>query len=171
CERIRPLPHRWREEVTAMLQEMESLGVIRRSTSPWRYPCVFVPKKNGKVRMCIDYRGLNRLCETEAYPVPRPDDVQEHLGNAKYFTTLDLRSGYWQVPVRPEDQAKTAFCPGPGFPLYEWLRMPFGLASAPATFQRLMDSIVGDLPFVKCYLDDLLIYSSSMEEHLDHLRQ
>ncbi|KAF4700210.1 hypothetical protein FOZ62_000575, partial [Perkinsus olseni] len=171
CERVRPLPHRWREEVTGMLQEMESLGVIRRSTSPWRYPCVFVPKKNGKVRMCIDYRGLNRLCETEAYPVPRPDDVQEHLGNAKYFTTLDLRSGYWQVPVRPEDQAKTAFCPGPGFPLYEWLRMPFGLASAPATFQRLMDSIVGDLPFVKCYLDDLLIYSSSMEEHLDHLRQ
>ncbi|KAF4723340.1 hypothetical protein FOZ63_000946, partial [Perkinsus olseni] len=108
---------------------------------------------------------------TEAYPVPRPDDVQEHLGNAKYFTTLDLRSGYWQVPVRPEDQAKTAFCPGPGFPLYEWLRMPFGLASAPATFQRLMDSLVGDLPFVKCYLDDLLIFSSSLEEHLAHLRQ
>ncbi|KAF4684394.1 hypothetical protein FOZ60_007902 [Perkinsus olseni] len=171
CERVRPLPHRWREEVSAMLQEMESLGVIRRSTSPWRFPCVFVPKKNGKVRMCIDYRGLNRLCETEAYPVPRPDDVQEHLRNAKYFTTLDLRSGYWQVPVRPEDQAKTAFCPGPGFPLYEWLRMPFGLASAPATFQRLMDSLVGDLPFVKCYLDDLLIFSSSLEEHLAHLRQ
>ncbi|KAF4687292.1 hypothetical protein FOZ60_004164 [Perkinsus olseni] len=68
CERVRPVPHRWREEVSALLKEMESLGVIRRSTSPWRFPCVFVPKKNGKVRMCIDYRGLNRLCDTEAYP-------------------------------------------------------------------------------------------------------
>ncbi|KAF4648393.1 hypothetical protein FOL46_003008, partial [Perkinsus olseni] len=94
----------------------------------------------------------------------------EHLGGARVFSTLDLRSGYWQIPVRPEDQRKTAFCPGPGFPLYEWVRMPFGLASAPATFQRLMDLILGHLPFVRVYLDDVLIFSRSAEEHLEHLR-
>ncbi|KAF4758554.1 hypothetical protein FOZ63_031944 [Perkinsus olseni] len=152
CERVRPVPHRWREEVSALLKEMESLGVIRRSTSPWRFPCVFVPKKNGKVRMCIDYRGLNRLCDTEAYPVPRPDDVQEHLSSARYFTTLDLRSGYWQVPVRPEDQPKTAFCPGPGFPLYEWLRIIFGPCYVPETY-------------------GFYSWRPPLQEHLAHLRQ
>ncbi|EER01113.1 retrovirus polyprotein, putative, partial [Perkinsus marinus ATCC 50983] len=70
--------------------------------------------------MCIDYRNLNKACHTEAYPVPRPNDVQEHLAGARVFSTLDLRSGYWQIPVRKEDQRKTAFCPGPGFPLFEW---------------------------------------------------
>ncbi|KAF4646575.1 hypothetical protein FOZ61_005597, partial [Perkinsus olseni] len=93
CERVRPIPHKYREEITALLKEMEEMGVIRRSTSAWRFPCVFVPKKNGKVRMCIDYRKLNKACHTEAYPVPRPDDVQEHLGGARVFSTLDLRSG------------------------------------------------------------------------------
>ncbi|EER05867.1 retrovirus polyprotein, putative [Perkinsus marinus ATCC 50983] len=170
CERIRPIPHKYRDEISALLKEMEELGVIRRSTSAWRFPCVFVPKKNGKVRMCIDYRNLNKACHTEAYPVPRPDDVQEHLAGARVFSTLDLRSGYWQIPVRKEDQRKTAFCPGPGFPLYEWVMMPFGLASAPATFQRLMDAILEHLPFVRVYLDDVLIFSRSDEEHLEHLR-
>ncbi|KAF4713680.1 hypothetical protein FOZ63_015799, partial [Perkinsus olseni] len=167
----RPVPHKWREDIEAQLREMEELGVIRRSTSAWRFPCVYVPKKNGKVRMCVDYRKLNQACHTEAYPVPRPDDVQEHLSHAKVFSTLDLRSGYWQLPVRPEDQHKTAFCPGPGFPLYEWCRMPFGLASAPATFQRLMDMVLGHLPFVRVYLDDVLVFSRSHEEHLRHLEE
>ncbi|KAF4727863.1 hypothetical protein FOZ62_019855, partial [Perkinsus olseni] len=167
----RPVPHKWREDIEAQLHEMEELGVIRRSTSAWRFPCVYVPKKNGKVRMCVDYRKLNQACHTEAYPVPRPDDVQEHLSHAKVFSTLDLRSGYWQLPVRPEDQHKTAFCPGPGFPLYEWCRMPFGLASAPATFQRLMDMVLGHLPFVRVYLDDVLVFSRSHEEHLRHLEE
>ncbi|KAF4650241.1 hypothetical protein FOZ61_000500, partial [Perkinsus olseni] len=170
-EPMRPVPHKWREEVTDLLAEMEEMGVIRRSTSPWRFACVFVPKKNGKVRMCVDYRPLNAACHTEAYPVPRPDDVQEHLAHAKVFSTLDLRSGYWQLPVEKADQAKTAFCPGPGFPLYEWLRMPFGLASAPATFQRLMDQVLGHLPFVKIYLDDILIFSRDRDEHIRHLRE
>ncbi|KAF4714341.1 hypothetical protein FOZ62_007267, partial [Perkinsus olseni] len=172
-ERVRPVPHKWREDIEAQLREMEELGVIRRSTSAWRFPCVYVyvPKKNGKVRMCVDYRKLNQACHTEAYPVPRPDDVQEHLSHAKVFSTLDLRSGYWQLPVRPEDQHKTAFCPGPGFPLYEWCRMPFGLASAPATFQRLMDMVLGHLPYVRVYLDDVLVFSRSHEEHLRHLEE
>ncbi|EER02278.1 retrovirus polyprotein, putative [Perkinsus marinus ATCC 50983] len=135
CERIRPIPHKCRDEISALLKEMEELGVIRRSTSAWRFPCVFVPEKNNKVRMCIDYRNLNKACHTEAHPVPRPDDVQEHLAGARVFSTLDLRSGYWQIPIRKEDQRKTAFCPGPSFPLsdeehLEHLRIVFELLRA-----------------------------------------
>ncbi|KAF4648432.1 hypothetical protein FOL47_003222, partial [Perkinsus chesapeaki] len=113
---------------------MEELDVIRRSTSAWRFPCVFVPKKNGKVRMNIDYRSL-KACHTVAYPVPRRDDVQEHLAGA-------------QITARGEDQRKTAFCPGPGFPLYERVMMPFCLASAPDTFQRLMERFLGHILIV-----------------------
>ncbi|KAF4709532.1 hypothetical protein FOZ62_028685, partial [Perkinsus olseni] len=171
AEKPRPIPHKWREEITRTLETMEKDGIIQRSTSAYKFPCVYVPKKNGAVRMCIDYRRLNQVSVIDAYPIPRPDDVQEHLAGAKVFSTLDLRSGYWQMPVRASDRHKTAFCPGPGFPLYEWTRMPFGLCNAPAGFQRLMDFIVGHLPFVRVYLDDILVFSKSVEEHLDHLRQ
>ncbi|KAF4650386.1 hypothetical protein FOL46_000999, partial [Perkinsus olseni] len=168
AEKPRPIPHKWRDEITRTLETMEKDEIIQRSTSAYKFPCVYVPKKNGAVRMCIDYRRLNQVSVIDAYPIPRPDDVQEHLAGAKVFSTLNLRSGYWQMPV---DRHKTAFCPGPGFPLYEWTRMPFGLCNAPAGFQRLMDFIVGHLPFVRVYLDDILVFSKSVEEHLDHLRQ
>ncbi|KAF4646439.1 hypothetical protein FOL47_006248, partial [Perkinsus chesapeaki] len=152
----RPIPHKWREEVKNLVDKLLEEGMIRPSTSPYRSPCVFVPKKNGSVRMCIDFRALNALTETDSYALPRPDDVQEHLAGSKMFSTLDLQSGYWQCLVRPQDIHKTAFCPGPGFPLYEWVRMPFGLCSAGATFQRLMDQVLEGLPFVRVYLDDIL---------------
>ncbi|EER11975.1 retrovirus polyprotein, putative [Perkinsus marinus ATCC 50983] len=171
AEKPRPIPHKWREDITRTLDTMEKDGIIQRSTSAYKFPCVYVPKKNGAVRMCIDYRRLNQVSVIDAYPIPRPDDVQEHLAGARVFSTLDLRSGYWQMPVRAGDRYKTAFCPGPGFPLYEWTRMPFGLCNAPAGFQRLMDFILGHLPFVRVYLDDILVFSDSMEQHLDHLRQ
>ncbi|KAF4650792.1 hypothetical protein FOL46_000725 [Perkinsus olseni] len=169
-QRVRPLPHKWRAEVQEQLKEIEELGVIKLSTSAYKFPWVFAAKKNGKVRICIDYRALNNVSKVDAYPVPRPDDVQEHLAGATIFSTPDLRSGYWQLKVRPSDRHKTAFRLGRGFPLYEWNRMPFGSSSAPVSFQRLMDYVVGEFDFVRVYLDDILVFSRTPEEYVKHLR-
>ena len=134
-------------------------------------PAVYVRKKSGEIRLCVDYRALNKKTMRDAYPLPLPDEVQDRLGRATVFSTLDLRCGYWQVPVAPEDQAKTAFCPGPGMGLYDFCCMPFGLCGAPGSFQRLMDKIFHSLSFVVIYLDDILIYSEDVTQHSDHLRQ
>ena len=144
-------------------------GIIKESSSPWMSPAVFVRKKNGDVRICVDYRALNKQTVKDAYPLPRPDEVQDRLAGCTIFSTLDLRSGYWQLPVHKEDQAKTAFCPGPGLGLFQFHRMPFGLSGAPASFQRLMDRICRDLPFATTYLDDLLIHSRTLQDHREHL--
>ena len=134
-------------------------GIIEESSSPWMSPAVFVCKKNGDVRIYVDYHALNKQTIKDAYPLPRPNEVQDRLAGCTIFSTLDLRSGYWQLPVHKEDQMKTAFCPGPGLGLFQFRRMPFGLSGAPASFQRLMDKICRDLPFTTTYLDDLLIHS------------
>ena len=107
----------------------------------------------------------------DAYPLPLPDEVQDRLAGSTVFTTLDLQSGYWQLPLAPEDQAKTAFCPGPGMGLYQFRCMPFGLTGAPGSFQRLMDSLLRDLPFATTYIDDVLIFSQTAEHHVKHLQQ
>ena len=114
-------------------------------------PSCVCTKKSGEIRLCVDYRALNKKTMRDAYPLPLPDEVQDRLGRATVFSTLDLRCGYWQVPVAPEDQAKTAFCPGPGMGLYEFCCMPFGLCGAPGSFQRLMDKIFHGLSFVVIY--------------------
>ena len=148
---------------------MEGAGIIRPSTSEWASPIVLVPKKDGTLRMCVDYRKLNAVSEADAYPMPHIDELIDRLGGAKYISTLDLMRGYWQVPVAPESQAKTAFTTP--FRLYDFTVMPFGLQGAPATFQRLIDSLlrgVGD--YAAVYLDDLVVYSGEWEEHLTHLR-
>ena len=132
-------------------------------------PAVFVCKKNGDVQICVDYRALNKQTIKDAYPLPRPNEVQDRLAGCTVFSTLDLRSGYWQLPVHKEDQMKTAFCPGPGLGLFQFHRMPFGLSGAPASFQRLIDKICRDLPFTTTYLDDLLIHSRTLQEHREHL--
>ncbi|KAF4720238.1 hypothetical protein FOZ62_008522, partial [Perkinsus olseni] len=170
AQRPRRVPHKWQADIRGQINDMLREGIIRPSTSAWRSPCVYVKKKTGGVRICVDYRELNRRSQMSAYPLPRPDFVQDDLKGARFFTSLDLKSGYWQVPVSAADVAKTAFCPGNGFPLYEFVRMPFGLHDAPATFQKLMEDILGDLPFVKIYLDDILIFSADMETHVRHLR-
>ena len=108
-------------------------------------PAVCVRKKTGEIRLCVDYRELNKRTTKDAYPLPLPDEVQDRLSGA---TILDLQSGYFQLPVHPEDQEKTAFCPGPGMGLYQFKRMPFGLSGAPSSFQRLMDKILYGLSFV-----------------------
>ena len=130
-----------------------------------------MPKKNGDIRICIDYRELNKRTIKDAYPLPLPDEVQDRLAGSTVFTTVDLQNGYWQVPVHPQDYEKTVFCPGPGMGLYQFRRMPFGLTGAPSSFQRVMDTIFRELPIMMTYIDDVLIHSSSKQEHLDHLRQ
>ena len=104
----------------------------------------------------------------DAYPLPLPDEVQDRLAGSTVFITLDLHNGYWQLPLAPEDQAKTSFCPGPGMGLYQFHRMPFGLTGAPGSFQRLMDSILRGLPFATTYIDDVLIFSPTLEQHVEH---
>ena len=165
----RRIPANYRTEVEHQISSMLQQGIIEVSSSPWMAPAVFVRKKSGEIRLCVDYRELNKKTVKDAYPLPRPDEVQDHLMGSTIFSTLDLKSGYWQLPVHPDDQSKTAFCPGSGFGLFQFRRMPFGLCGAPASFQRLMNSVCGSLSFVTTYLDDLLVHSASKEEHLQHL--
>ena len=171
CVPPRRVPVHYRNEVERQIQQMLEQGVITESSSPWMAPTVFFPKKSGELRICIDYSQLNKQTVKDAYPLPLPDEVQDKLAGCTVFTTLDLHSGYWQLPVVPHDQLKTAFCPGPGMGLYQFCRMPFGLTGATESFQCLMDSVTRGLPFVMPYLDDLLIYSPIPQVHQQHLRQ
>ena len=169
-EKPRPIPPSMYEEVSAHLKEMETLGVIRKSHSPYASNVVIVRKKSGALRFCIDLRGIDRKTIPDRYSLPRIDSTLDVLSGAKWFSVLDLKSGYWQVPRAEEDKCKAAFMVGPlGF--WECERMPFGLTNAPATFQRLMESCMGDLHLSVCllYLDDMVIFSKMYEEHLVHL--
>ena len=165
----RRIPAHYRAEVTQQIQTMLEQGIITRSKSPWMAPAVFVPKKCGEVRICIDYLELSKRTSKDSYPLPLPDEVQDKLAGSTVFSTLDLHSGYWQLPVSPNNREKTAFCPGPGMGLYQFCRMPFGLSGAPSSFQRLMDKILHGLSFVTIYLDDILIHSKDEQEHTGHL--
>ncbi|MCG8030630.1 MAG: reverse transcriptase family protein [Candidatus Thiodiazotropha taylori] len=170
-EPFRKVPPALIEEVREHLKEMLEIGAIRESTSPFSSNVVIVRKKDGTIRFCIDYRKLNQRTIKDAYPIPRIDDTLHSLAGSKYFSTLDLKCGYWQVEVKPADKAKTAFQVGSlGF--YECNRMPFGLCNAPATFQRLMERCMGELNLRDCliYLDDIIVYSSTFEEHLERLQ-
>ena len=164
-----PVVHR--EKITQMIAEMRKQDVIRPSASPWASPVVLVPKKDGKLRFCIDYRRLNAATRKDVYPLPRIDDILDTLGRVKYFTSLDLASGYWQVGLEEESRQKSAFTTHCG--LYEFTRMPFGLCNAPATFQRLMQRVLAGLEWDSCfvYIDDVFVVASTFEEHLERLRE
>ena len=144
---------------------------VQHSTSPWGAPVLFVPKKDGKLRLCIDYRGLNKQTIKNAYPLPRIDDLLDQLHGAKCFSKLDLKSGYWQIPIVKNDIPKTAFRTRYGH--FEWKVLPFGLTNAPAIFMDQMHRIFSDLldKNVIVFLDDILIYSKTPEEHAAHLRE
>ena len=159
-----------REQEQQQVQEMLQDGVIRPSTSPWASPVVMVKKKDNTMRFCVDFRKVNDTTIKDAHPLPRIDDTLKSLHGAKYFSTLDLKSGYWQVPIREGDKQKTAFRTSSG-QLFEFNQLPFGLCNAPATFSRLMDKTLAGLAWNIClyYLDDIIIFSKTWEEHLERL--
>ena len=160
-----------REEMT-QVQQMLSSNVIRPSNSPWASPVVMVRKKDGSLRFCVDIRQLNAATVKDAHPLPRIDDLLDALHGAKWFSTLDLKNGYWQVPISEQDKAKTAFRTSSG-QLFEFNQVPFGLCNAPATFSRLMDRVLAGLHWETClfYLYDIIVFSSTWEEHLAQLRE
>ncbi|GKC33264.1 putative reverse transcriptase domain-containing protein [Tanacetum coccineum] len=159
-----------RQELSNQLQELSDRGFIRPSTSPWGAPVLFVKKKDGSFRMCIDYRELNKLTIKNRYPLPRIDDLFDQLQGSSVYSKIDLRSGYHQLRVRDEDIPKTAFRTRYGH--YEFQVMPFGLTNAPAVFMDLMNRVCKPYldKFVIVFIDDILIYSHNKEEHANHLR-
>lgn len=165
----RRIPPSQYETVREHIQQLLDSQVIRESCSPYSSPIVLVTKKDGSLRLCVDYRQLNSKTRRDAYPLPRIDESLDALSGARWFSTLDLASGYNQVPVAEGDKAKTAFCTP--FGLFEFNRMPFGLCNAPGTFQRLMERIFGDQRYqsVLLYLDDVVVFSATVEEHLKRL--
>ncbi len=132
----RKIPPSLYQEVRKAISQMEDAGVIRPSKSPYAFPIIDVSKKDGSMRICVDYRKLNSCSTRDAFPLPRIEDALEALGQARFLSTLDLTSGFWQVEVAEHDKHKTAFSTPMG--LYEANRMPFGLQNAPSTFQRLI---------------------------------
>ena len=165
----RRIPFALRGLVDEMVEDMLHQNIIQTSHSPWASPVVLVKKKDRSMRFCVDYRRLNSVTKRDVHPLPRIDDTLDALAGARYFTTLDLASGYWQVAMDPNDREKTAFITHSG--LFEFSVMPFGLCNAPATFQRLMETVLEGLARKQCfvYLDDILVISSSWEEHLHNL--
>ncbi|GJV09979.1 putative reverse transcriptase domain-containing protein [Tanacetum coccineum] len=159
------------KELAEQLQELTDKGFIRPSSSPWGAPVLFVKKKDGSFRMCIDYRELNKLTVKNRYPLPRIDDLFDQLQGSSIYSKIDLRSGYHQLRVREEDILKTAFRTRYGH--YEFQVMPFGLTNAPAVFMDLMNRVCKPYldKFVIVFIDDILIYSKSKKEHEGHLRQ
>ena len=138
--------------VDQQVEEMLARGLIRPSSSPWSYPIVLAPKKDGDNRFCVDFRRLNAVTRKDAYPMPRVDEIFDKLGGARYFSTLDLASGYWQVPVNEKDIGKTAFTVGSNH--YEFTITPFGLTNAPATFQRMMTKLLHGIKGCLVFIDD-----------------
>lgn len=169
-------PHAMREEINNQIQKLLNDKIIRPSISPYSAPVWIVPKKldasgKRKFRMVIDYRKLNEKTIEDKYPLPRIDEILDNLGKCCYFSTLDLAQGFHQIEMDPGSVEKTAFTVNNGH--YEYLRMPFGLKNSPHTFQRVMDNVLKEFLHKFCfvYMDDIVCFSKSLEEHLQHLRK
>ena len=164
------VPETKRKIIEEEVQKMLIADIIKPSKSPWSSPVVLVTKPDGSARFCVDYRKLNAVTKRDAYPIPRIDDTLDALGKARFFTTLDLESGYWQIPMKEEDKEKTAFSTSQGH--WEFQTMPFGVVNGPACFQRLMNYVLTKLHWTHClvYLDDIIIFSRTFEEHMDRLK-
>jgi hypothetical protein len=159
------------DELKKQLDQLSASGFIQPSKSPFGAPVLFVKKKDGTMRMCIDYRALNSITIKNSYPLPRIDELFDRLQGAKVFSKIDLRSGYHQIRIAKEDVPKTAFRTRYGH--FEFLVLPFGLTNAPATFMHLMHQVFRPLldKFVLVFLDDILIYSKNLQEHEQHVRE
>ncbi|CAF1470340.1 unnamed protein product [Adineta steineri] len=166
AEHPRRVSHLNRQVINKEVQKMLHNRIIEPSNSSWAAPVVIVKKSDGSPRFCIDYRRLNTITQKDVYPLPRIDDVIERLNGSKIFSKLDLRSGYFQVPLAPDERPKTAFTTPDG--LWEFTRLPQGLKNSPSVFQRLMHQTLGSLRFEIClaYLDDVVVFSPSFEQHL-----
>ena len=158
-----------RELEQAEVDKQLKAGVIEPAMSEWAAPVLFAPKKDGKLRFCIDYRKLNSMTVKDTYPLPRMDECIDSLGESEYFTTLDAFAGYWQINLRKRDRHKTAFVCHAG--TYQYKRMPFGLTNAPACFQRALDMILTKYKWKTClvYIDDVVIYSKNVDDHIKHV--
>ena len=174
-EPIRSVPYRTsqkeREIIKKEVEKMLENGIIRVSESPWSSPVVIVPKKDGSIRFCIDYRRLNKITTKDSGPLPLIADTLDALNDSKIFTKMDLKSGYWSISMSEESKQKTAFCCHLG--LFEFNVLPFGLTNSPATFQRYLQTVLNDLLWHCClvYIDDVIVFSPSMEQHVEHVRQ
>ena len=168
-ERPRRFPPKEQEEIDRQIKQLLDTGMIEPSDSPWASNVVLVKKKDGTKRFCIDYRRLNKVTIKDAYPIPRIDDSLDALGGSKWFSTLDLASGYWQVELDDDAKKKSAFVVRGG--LYCWNVMPFGLTNAPSTFERLMERVLSGLHWqlLLVYLDDIIVYAKTVEEELRRL--
>ncbi|KAK3746994.1 hypothetical protein QZH41_011945 [Actinostola sp. cb2023] len=169
--KLRRTPFALRDEVDRQIREMEERGVIRESASPWSSPILLVPKKDGSYRFCADFRALNDVTVTDIFPLPSIRECLDSLGGSAMFSTLDLHSGYWQIPIDPKDRHKTAFTTESGH--WEFVVMPFGVKNAPAVFSRLMADVMRGLTWngVAIYLDDIIIGGASFDEHLRLLKE
>ena len=172
---IRQRPYRVADTQRGLIEkhvtDMLNQGIIQPSVSPWASPIILVKKKDGTDRFVVDFRRLNSVTRKDSYPLPRIDDALDALNGTKYYSSMDLRSGFWQVEMEPHSREHTAFITYGG--LYEFLVLPFGLTNAPSTYQRLMECVLRNLTYKICliYLDDILVYSKTFDEHLCHLRQ
>ena len=151
---------------------MKEEGIVEPSTSMWQSPVVMVKKKSGDLRFAVDYHKLNQVTKQISFPLPRLENIFDKLGqaNASWFSTLDLASGFWQVPLDPETKEKTSFVTNDG-QKYNFTVLPFGLVNAPSTYQMVMDKVLQGLNWkiLLCYIDDIIIFSSNFEDHLSHL--
>lgn len=167
--KIQQIPIHWKVQLKEHIKELKEMKVIKESTSEFRSRIVPIKKKDGTVRMAIDYRDLNKITRHDAFPMPRINDIIIKVSKATIFSKLDLKKGYYNVMMDKDSRKYTAFA----FEnkLYEFERMPFGLVSAPQTFQRMMEMILGHLEFVECYLDDIIVFSENKKQHENHLKQ
>ncbi|CAF4637130.1 unnamed protein product, partial [Didymodactylos carnosus] len=154
-----------RDEINKLLKQ----GIIEESTSPWSSPIVLIRKKDGSMRFCIDFRKLNSITTKDAFPIPRIDDIFDHLAQAEYYTTTDFKSGYFQAELDPKDRPKTAFSTRDQH--LQFTVLPQGVTNGQAAFQRIVSQILGPTlwQYSLAYLDDVIIYSQTFEQHLLHL--
>lgn len=172
-QRHRPLNPAMQRIANKEVDEMLKDGIIEPSHSPYSSPIVLIPKQSGEYRFCIDYREINKISIKDAYPIPRIQAILEKLKGARFISTMDLRHGYWQVPLCEESRPISAFTV-PGRGLFQFRVMPFGLHSAGATFQRVLDGLIGPEMTEECayaYLDDIVVVSKTFDEHITHLRR